>query len=92
MTAGFRRWTRRRKPNDLSNRLATIRRHRSENLGSVENDLLGEDRFREMVALALLLILSQALIKNKSQSEIQFLPERILRVVTRLNGAVGKSE
>jgi hypothetical protein len=55
MTAGIRRWTRRGKPNNLSNRLAAIRRHRSENLGSVEIDLLGQDRFRKMVALAVFL-------------------------------------
>jgi hypothetical protein len=41
MTAGIRRWTRRRKPNDLSLRLAALRRHRGSNLGSVEIDLLG---------------------------------------------------
>jgi hypothetical protein len=63
MTARIRRWTRRRKPNDLFNRLATIRRHEPQNLGSVENDLLGEDRFRKMVAVALLLILSGILPK-----------------------------
>ncbi len=57
MTAGVRRWTRRRESNDLSHRLAAIRRHGPKNLGSVKNDLLGENRFREMVALALLLIL-----------------------------------
>jgi hypothetical protein len=57
MTAGIRRWTRRREPNDLSNRLAAVRRHQAQNLGSIENDLLGEDRFRKMVAVALFLIL-----------------------------------
>ena len=56
MTARIRRWTRRRKPNDLSDRLAAVRRHRTENLGSIKNDLLGQSRLREMVALALLLI------------------------------------
>lgn len=56
MTARIRRWTRRRKPNDISNRLATVRRHRATNLGSIKNDLLGQGRFREVVALALLLI------------------------------------
>ena len=56
MTAGVRRWTRRGKPNDLSDRLAAVRRHRATNLGSIKNDLLGQGRFREMVALALLLV------------------------------------
>ncbi len=56
MTAGVRRWTRRGKPNDLSNRLAAVRRHRATNLGSIKNDLLGQGRFREVVALALLLV------------------------------------
>ena len=55
MTPGLRRWTRRCKPNHLSHRLAAVRRHRTENLGTVEGDLLGENRFREMVALALFL-------------------------------------
>jgi hypothetical protein len=41
MNAGIRRWTRRRKPNNLPIRLAAIRRHRSKNLGSIEIDLLG---------------------------------------------------
>jgi len=44
MTARIRRWTRRRKPNDLSDRLAAVRRHRTENLGSIKNDLLGQGR------------------------------------------------
>ena len=56
MTARIRRWTRRRKSNDISNRLATVRRHRATNLGSIKNDLLGQGWFRELVALALLLI------------------------------------
>lgn len=56
MTARIRRGTRRRKSNDLSDRLAAVRSHGTKNLGSIETDLLGEDRFREMVALALLLI------------------------------------
>jgi len=64
MTARIRRWTRRRKPNDLSDRLAAVRRHRTENLGSIKNDLLGEDRLREMVAVALFLILSAFRVKN----------------------------
>jgi len=44
MTARIRRWTRCRKPNDISNRLATVRRHRATNLGSIKNDLLGQGR------------------------------------------------
>ena len=56
MTARIRRWTRCRKSNDLSDRLAAVRRHRATNLGSIKNDLLGQGRFREVVALALLLI------------------------------------
>ena len=57
MTARFRCWTRRGESDHLSHRLAAVWRHRSSNLGSIKNDLLGQDRFREMVALALLLIL-----------------------------------
>jgi len=57
MTAGIRRWTRRRKSNHLSNRMAAVWSYRTADLGPVAHDLLGEDRFREMVALALLLIL-----------------------------------
>ena len=56
MTAGLRRWTRRRKPNDLSHRLAAVRRHRTAHLGPVEINLLGQSRLREVVALALFLI------------------------------------
>jgi hypothetical protein len=55
MTAGVRRWTRRGKPNRLSRRLAAIRDYRSENLGSVQIDLLGQDGLRKMVALAIFL-------------------------------------
>ena len=55
MTAGFRRWTRRSQPNDLSRRLAAIRDHRNENLGPSEIDSLGQARLRKMVALALFL-------------------------------------
>jgi len=56
MTSSLRRWARRRKPNDLSYRLATVRRYRTADLGPVKNDLLGESRLREVVALALFLI------------------------------------
>jgi len=56
MTAGVRRWTRRRQSNDLSNRLAAVRDYRAADVGTVADDLLGKDRLREMVALALLLI------------------------------------
>ena len=62
MTTGIRRWTRCCKPNDLSNRLAAIRRHRTTNLGPVENDLLGQGRLREMVAVALFLVPSNSLV------------------------------
>ena len=65
MTARIRRWTRCRKSNDLSDRLAAVRRHRTENLGSFKNDLLGQARFREVVALALLLVPIQCSSKNR---------------------------
>jgi hypothetical protein len=55
MTALIRRWTRRCKSNDLSNGLAAVRGYRSKNLGAVQIDLLVQDRFRKMVALALFL-------------------------------------
>jgi len=55
MTAVIRRWTRRCKPNDLSNGLAAVRGYRSKNLGSVEVNLLVQDQFRKVVALALFL-------------------------------------
>ena len=55
MTALIRRWTRRCKPNDLSNGLAAVRGYRSKNLGAVQIDLLVQDQFRKMVALALFL-------------------------------------
>ena len=41
MTAGIRRWTRRRKSNDLSDRLAAIRRHGPQNARSIKINLLG---------------------------------------------------
>ena len=61
---------RRREPNNLSNRLAAVRRHRSTNLGAVEIDLLGQDRFRKVVAVALLLGQAEtdALHENHSKS------------------------
>lgn len=55
MTARVRRWARRRKSNRLSHRLATIRRHRNKNLGTNKAHLLGQDRIREVVAVALFL-------------------------------------
>jgi hypothetical protein len=58
MTAGIRRWTRRRQSHHLSDRMAAVWRHRAKDVGTVAHDLLGEDRFREMVAVALLLILT----------------------------------
>lgn len=57
MTARLRRWTRRRQSNHIPHRMAAIRRHRSENLGAIQIDLLGKGRFRKMVAVALFLIL-----------------------------------
>jgi len=45
MTAGIRRWTRRRKSNHLSNRMAAVWSYRTADLGPVAHDLLGEDRF-----------------------------------------------
>ena len=55
MTARVRRRARRGKSNDLSDRLAAFRHYRSPNLGAIATDLLGEDRVRKVVALALLL-------------------------------------
>jgi len=55
MTAGIRRWTRRRESHDISHRLAAIRRDRAAHLGPIEDDLLGEDWLREVVALAVFL-------------------------------------
>jgi hypothetical protein len=55
MTACLRRWTRRGQSNHLSYRLAAVWRHSASNLGSIKDDLLGQNRLREMVALALLL-------------------------------------
>lgn len=60
MTAGLRRGPRRRQPNRLSHRLAAIRRNGAAHLGTVKAYLLGKGRFREVVALALFLILGQA--------------------------------
>lgn len=45
MTAGIRRWTRCGKSNNLSDRLAAIRRNRPKNPGAIEANLLGKDRF-----------------------------------------------
>jgi hypothetical protein len=56
MTAGLRRGPRRCQPNRLSHRLAAIRRHGAAHLGAVKADLLGKDRLREVVALALFLV------------------------------------
>ena len=68
MTAVIRRWTRRRKPNDLSHWLAAVRRHRSKNLGSIEVNLLGQNQFRKMVAVALFLDPSQS--QNATNQQI----------------------
>jgi hypothetical protein len=56
MTAGLRRGPRRCQPNHLSRRLAAIRCYGAAHLGTVKAYLLGKNRFREMVALALFLI------------------------------------
>ncbi len=78
MTARVRRWTRRRKPNDLSNRLAAIRRDRSTNLGPIKNGLLGKDRLREMVAVALLLsFLSENCLFRKQTGDADKIPDRV---------------
>jgi hypothetical protein len=45
MTAGLRRGPRRRKPYRVSNRLAAFWSDRTENLGAVTANLLGEDWF-----------------------------------------------
>jgi hypothetical protein len=55
MTARVRRGPRRCKSHSLSNRLAAVRRHRAQDVGAVAAHLLGEDRFRKVVALALFL-------------------------------------
>jgi hypothetical protein len=56
MTAGLRRGPRRCQPNHLSYRLAAIRRDGAAHLGAVKAYLLGENRLREVVALALFLV------------------------------------
>ncbi|HEY7320051.1 MAG TPA: hypothetical protein VIE89_20970, partial [Candidatus Binatia bacterium] len=55
MTARFRRGSRRRKPHSLSYRLAAIRGYRASHLGTLQVHLLGQDRVRKVVALALFL-------------------------------------
>jgi len=60
MTAGNRRWTRRGKSHDLSDRLAAIRNDGPKNAGSIEVNLLGQARFRKMVAVALFLASSDS--------------------------------
>jgi hypothetical protein len=69
MTAGIRRWTRCGESNNISDRVAAIWRHRSENLGTIANDLLGENRFREMVAVAVLLILRPGVTFKMTEGE-----------------------
>ena len=56
MTASLRRGPRCCQPNRLSHRLAAIRRYGAAHLGTVEANLLGKNRFRKVVALALLLV------------------------------------
>lgn len=55
MTARLRRRRRRREPNHLSQRLAAIRVRIVPELGAIAPDLLGEDRIRKVVAVAILL-------------------------------------
>jgi hypothetical protein len=55
MTAGLRRGARRCQSHDLSNRLAAVREHRAAHLGALPVSLLGQDRVREVVALAVFL-------------------------------------
>jgi hypothetical protein len=76
MTASLRRGPRRCKPHSLSHRLAAIRRNGAAHLGTVKAYLLGKDRFREVVALALFLIYSantQSLysLKEKGREKIR---------------------
>ena len=68
MTPYVRRRARRRKPDGLPSGLATLRRDRREIVGTVAADLLGQDRFREVVALALLL--GEAGAERQAQSEM----------------------
>ena len=56
MTSGIRRGPRRSQPDRLPPRVATVWLRGGALLGPVSTDLLGEDRVREMVALALLLM------------------------------------
>jgi hypothetical protein len=65
MTAGLRHGACRRQPNRLSHRLAAIRRYRAAHLGTVKAYLLGENRLREVVALALFLKLNKVSQKGK---------------------------
>jgi hypothetical protein len=55
MTAGLRRRARRRQSHDVSHGLAAVWDHRAAHLGTVTVSLLGQDRIRKMVALALFL-------------------------------------
>jgi hypothetical protein len=55
MTACVRRRARRCKQNDLSHILAALWGHRNTDLGSLAAHLLGQDRIREVVVVALLL-------------------------------------
>ena len=59
MTALLRRGTRRRQSHDVPPGMAAFRRHRLTLLGSLPDDLLEQGNVREMVALALLLSLSE---------------------------------
>jgi hypothetical protein len=72
MTAGFRRWTRRSQSHHISHRLAAVWRDQSANLGSIEVDLLDQGRFREMVAVALLLTVRACVLTNLLNNSFPF--------------------
>ena len=55
MTARIRRGPRRREPNHLSDRMAAVRRNGASDLGTIADDLLGQNRIRKVVALAVFL-------------------------------------
>ena len=66
MTTRVRRRARRRKPNHVSHILAAIWGNRAPNLGAIASDLLGQNRLREVVPVALLL---ESLCKSRGGSQ-----------------------
>jgi len=70
MTIGLRRGPRRRDSNHLSHQLAAIRRHRAASLGTIKVHLLGQDRLREVVAVAIFLNTSHQCGIQKSLSRV----------------------